>query len=560
MGRSGRTTLKGKILFCTLFCFMAIGIPSLFILFSYMNEIVYEQVDRINTQWIDAEVEKIDSVFSELVTAVAWASQDSTVKAALESSYPQTKETKQKVLAAQSRLSTYLSASPLWEYVNKMVVFNGNGVFFEYAKSRYGNLADVQLIEERKEFRELKLAGGAIVKILFSTTLNAPYEDAVVAYGRVVGVPDGWIYAELDTSMFDSLITDSLGGKTFIVSDSWVLPEMIEDSFYGASFTSNDIPFSIDGICARMFVERKQFSLASSYGLTMFLIIMVAASFLFIFLASLFTRMVTRPTDRLVRHIRYLTVTNNYGTVDESIEKGSDEISRIGHTVNAMSLSISNLLKRNEKLFEEKKNTELLMLQMQVNPHFLYNTLESIHYLAEVQKADGIAAMSRGLSNLLKNMAKGTQDHIMLKEELALLHDYDLIQQVRYMGIYEIVDNIPEDLKCYRIQKFTLQPLVENAIFHGIEPKGGEGTITLDAYRDEKHLYITVTDDGVGISKEKMDHIFDEVSHFKGNMTGVGVKNINERLKLGYGEDCGLSYSSPESGGTVATVKLLLEL
>ncbi len=202
---------------------------------------------------------------------------------------------------------------------------------------------------------------------------------------------------------------------------------------------------------------------------------------------------------------------------------------------------------------------EISMLQMQVNPHFLYNTLESMHYLAEVQRNDGIAKMSRGLSTLLRNLAKGSSDRILLRDELSLLQDYDGIQQVRYMGMYEITYRIPEEMKDYLIQKFTLQPLVENAIFHGIEPSGRCGTIMIEAKAENGVLEISVTDDGVGMTEEEIAHIFDERKHSKTDMTGVGVRNINERIRLVYGEEYGLSFESVKGQYTKAIVRIRAE-
>ena len=555
----GLRTLKGKILFSVLFCFIAIGIPSLFLLYSYMNNIVYEQVNAINGELISKETENIDMILSELISSIAWISQNSTVKEAMELSSAAEQSAKLKILNAHDQISTYMSATVIWKYLNKLVVFNNDGIFFEYASSRNGSLQDAELIQARPEFKNLEFNQGTVVRIFHTTTINEPSDIAVIAYGQVQG-SEGWIYAEMNDSFFDDLLKNSPIENTFVVSSGWSLPYEIPQELFSSSYLMNEIPLSVPDISVFYFVEKTQIHLDSLYGLTIFLIIMVAAIVMVITLGYLMTRIINRPTEHLVKYIKNLTEKSNYGVVDKSIEEGNDEIAEIGHTINEMSLSINDLLEKNEKLFEEKKKTEFNMLQMQVNPHFLYNTLESINYLASIQKAKGIASMARGLSNLLRNMAKGTDRHIPLSEELSLLHDYDQIQQVRYMGMYEIQDNIPEDLKNYKVLKFILQPLVENAIFHGIEPTGRDGTIVLNGYKDERYLYITVTDDGVGIPEDKINDIYKESSHTKSHMTGVGIKNINERLKLSYGEDCGLFFTSKRGEYTKATVKLLLEI
>ena len=310
---------------------------------------------------------------------------------------------------------------------------------------------------------------------------------------------------------------------------------------------------------ALRFQELTPLRLISSSGLLVFLIVIAASILLFLIVSVLLSRYLTKASSHLVRHIGHLMETKDFGVVDKSIESGDEEISAIGHAVNAMSVSISELLKRNEALFEDKKRMEIDMLQMQVNPHFLYNTLESMHYLAEVQRNDGIARMSRGLSTLLRNMAKGTGDRILLSEELSLLHDYDEIQQVRYMGMYEIAYDVPEEAMDLLVQKFTLQPLVENAIFHGIEPSGRCGTIVVSAAIEGGDLVLTVADDGVGMDGETMERIYEERRHSKTNMTGIGVRNIHERIRLMYGDGYGLSFASEMGKGTRAMARIKAE-
>lgn len=197
------------------------------------------------------------------------------------------------------------------------------------------------------------------------------------------------------------------------------------------------------------------------------------------------------------------------------------------------------------------------LLRMQVNPHFLYNTLASIHYLAEIQKVSGISTMAKGLSNLLRNIAKDSDEFITLAEELALLADYDAIQQIRYLGMYEIVDQIDEELKQQKIVKFSLQPVVENAIFHGIEPTGREGTIFLDGELDGEYLLIHVMDNGLGMDEATLDSLLTRKEGLRSAMTGVGLRNVDERLKRTYGPLCGLVVDSTPGKGTRVTIRIL---
>ena len=560
---SGRVkgTLKVKILISVVFCFLLVGIPAFFILFSHMNSLIYIESEEVNRARILNAVGNVNDELSAVVDAVAWICGEESVREALLFNDLSLDGAAMAVIEAQSNVSTYMTASAAWKNLNKIVIFNADtGFFFEYVKNRYGNLDDINRIISLPEFQNLSFPTGSVVRLFFTRTLDNPSEPAVAAYGKIRGTGEAYVYAEISAQIFSPLFSSSESGNVYIVSPSEAYPEEIPQSLSDESSWSRTVyDLFIPDCSVVQFIERSPLRIASSYGLAAFIGILITSIILLVLLSALLSRYLTRATYRLEKHIRYLTATNDFGYVDPDIEKGNDEIAAIGHTVNAMSVSISELLKRNESLFEEKKRMEIDMLQMQVNPHFLYNTLESIHYLAEIQKNDGIARMSRGLTTLLRNIAKGQGDKILLSEELDLLSEYDEIQQVRYMGMYEIEYLVPEELRNYMIQKFTLQPLVENAIFHGIEPSGRYGKIIIEAELDKADLVISVTDDGVGMDDSEIAHVFERKKHSKTDMTGVGVRNIDERIKLLYGSGYGLSFESEKGVYTKAVVRIKAE-
>ena len=201
------------------------------------------------------------------------------------------------------------------------------------------------------------------------------------------------------------------------------------------------------------------------------------------------------------------------------------------------------------------------MLQSQINPHFLYNTLNSIKWMATIQNAPGIAEMTTALSRLLKNIAKGTEKAVPLSAELSLLDDYFTIQTYRYGGTISLEYRIDDEaaLSCL-IPRFTLQPVVENSIFHGIEPKGTPGTITIHIYRkNDAILQIDITDDGVGMTEEQARQLLSENKNEKTEFfREIGVSNVHKRLQYEFGEDYGLRVESRLSEFT--TVSVLLPL
>ncbi len=187
------------------------------------------------------------------------------------------------------------------------------------------------------------------------------------------------------------------------------------------------------------------------------------------------------------------------------------------------------------------------MLQSQINPHFLYNTLNSIKWMATIQNVSGIPEMITSLARLLRNIAKGTSELITIKEELDLLNDYITIQQYRYGGTITVNYNVmSDDLYECNIIKFTLQPIVENAIFHGIEPKSVEGIIDINI-KKLKHnkIGIEVIDNGIGISEDKIEKLLSsKETTSKGSFNNIGISNVNERIKLTFGDEYGLNIKS----------------
>lgn len=551
--------LKTRIIISVMISFIAVWFPSISILFSHMNALVFDEAGKVVREQMSNEAESINTELYSLVDTVAWICSAESIGDAFRFKSIEEPEGAMAVLAAQDDIATYMAASPAWNHLNKIVLFSADGsLSFEYVKWRSGSMSDAESILSSDSFASLSFPPGAVVQLMLSETINEPRQPAVIAYGKIRN-SEAYVYAEISASIFNG-ITQSSISNAYIVSGDEAYPGEIPAALMdGKEWEATEYETAIPGCSIIHFINKSPMGVASAYGLAVFVCILIASAALFLFLSVLLSRYLTKTSSRLVRHIRYLMDTNDFGYTDESIEEGDVEIASIGRTLNAMSVSISDLLKRNEALYEDKKKMEISMLQMQVNPHFLYNTLESMHYLADVQKNDGIARMSRGLSTLLRNMAKGSSDKITLREELSLLNDYDDIQQVRYMGMYEIAYDVPESLMDLLIQKFTLQPLVENAIFHGIEPSGRCGTITVRARLDGNDLAIAVIDDGVGISKEDIGHIFDERMHSKTDMTGVGIRNIDERIKLVYGEGYGLSFRSEKGRFTEVTVRIKAE-
>lgn len=277
-------------------------------------------------------------------------------------------------------------------------------------------------------------------------------------------------------------------------------------------------------------------------------------------LAFLLHRMITPPITALQNRIT--KISSGDFSFDPAIE-WNNELGDIGRGINSMSASVTALMDHRLEDEKQKQDLEYRMLQNQINPHFIYNTLNSIKWMATIQHAPGIAEMVTALSRLLKSVSKSNERLVPLYEEFALLNDYFTIQQYRYGGTITLDVSYIEDEKLNHsclIPRFTLQPLVENAIFHGIEPKGSAGEVTLRVERDTANgdVLIRLTDDGIGMTAEQAAKALQEPGpeEAAAKYRHVGMLNVHKRLQYSFGEAYGLSIESEPGVGTTVMVRL----
>lgn len=228
-----------------------------------------------------------------------------------------------------------------------------------------------------------------------------------------------------------------------------------------------------------------------------------------------------------------------------------------------MSLIDDNATKadREYSLAMLKKQAEIKALQNQINPHFLYNTLDCIRGMAIEQGADNIEEMTRALSRMFRySISRKGKTKALMEEELANVNNYLRIQQYRFRNKINITETIDPAAKKCCVPKLLIQPIVENAVFYGLEPKTGERNLNIEAYCTGKKLIVKVEDNGVGMSFDKLRTINDAMCSGvsmgdNGRGTQLGIVNVNERLRLLYGEEFGLRiFSCPKVGTTIEMV------
>ena len=236
------------------------------------------------------------------------------------------------------------------------------------------------------------------------------------------------------------------------------------------------------------------------------------------------------------------------------IPPSSDEIGMLISDYNFMAKRMSALVEEQYKSGQELKSAELKALQAQINPHFLYNTLDMINWYARKNKGQEIVQIVDALARFYKLSLNKGKDIVSIRDEIMHVLCYFQIQSLRFKNSLNLHMQIDEEIYEYSIQKITLQPIVENSILHGIlcrESKSGTITITGKLERDT--VILKVEDDGIGIPKDKLDNILGNRTE-SAEGSGFGISNINKRLKIYYGEEYGLTYRSEYGKGTTVVI------
>ncbi len=260
-----------------------------------------------------------------------------------------------------------------------------------------------------------------------------------------------------------------------------------------------------------------------------------------------------------IRKLSEATKQAGSGEFEVRVQEGNDELAILNSNFNQMIEKIGNLVEdiRVEQI--NLRQAELKLLQAQINPHFLYNTLDSIIWLAEAGEKEQVVEMVSSLSDFFRTTLSKGRDYISLQEEEAHIRSYLKIQQFRYRDILEYDIRIPEELYQYSVLKLTLQPLVENALYHGIKNKRGIGHIRVSARKEQDSLVLSVQDDGIGMDRERLEEVRASMNREEPGLDrtrGFGLFNVNQRLHLNYGPEYGLDVESCYETGTTVTVRI----
>ena len=484
-------------------------------------------------------------------------------------------------------IKDYCAISEYGDYIVKLSVFDDRGGMVQTGSS-FGSTDDAKGI----------LDGGWLDRELDKTMdsyeldlVDSPFfqhEGQVLPIARTLtgsrAVPGGWVVLCLSTDLFQDVLKDTSGGQEAVVVTSegkriasLYEPEdhreendrvirqlqqsgqdkgLLEMKIHGRNSLVAFEQYDRSGV---MVYETITLDSLSNDRLMIIqtVIIMFAACLIFGFILSvLITNQIKKPIDRLVRHIGHVAAGNF--TRDPDIE-GEDEIGTVGKVVNDMSERIDTLMAERLEHEKEKGDLELKMLQAQINPHFLYNTLDMINWLAQSGQIGQVSEAIQALTRFYR-LTLGRKDLLSsIRDEITHVSLYMQLQNMRYNHCASFIADVPPELLDFTIPKLTFQPIVENALLHGILMKEEKkGSILLTGWREDNDIILVICDDGAGIPPEKLDTLLDE-PNTEGALPStrhIGVSNTNLRLKSLYGEGFGLSFTSVTGKGTEVTLKI----
>ena len=286
-----------------------------------------------------------------------------------------------------------------------------------------------------------------------------------------------------------------------------------------------------------------------------FFVLFVADLFLFLLamINAFISDKISNPIKRLDGSVREI----ESGNLDvEILPSGSYEVEHLGKSIKNMLGRIKVLMSDLVAEHNAKRKSEFDTLQSQINPHFLYNTLDIIVWMIENENSDKAVNIVTALAKFFRiSLSKG-KNIITVKDEVEHVRNYLMIQNMRFKNRFEYSIDVDEKVLSYSSLKLMLQPLVENAIYHGMEFMDGDGEIDVKVFKEDNSLYFTITDNGLGMSEDMVETLLskDFVSSKKGS--GIGVKNVNERIKLYFGSEYGLKVESEPDEGTKITIHL----
>ena len=403
-------------------------------------------------------------------------------------------------------------------------------------------------IENLNPYEDLEYAKNIFEKLLESGDLN---EEINRPKGLITLV--NILNNQIDNIAKSDIYKDYNKNILSLEYDIRITTELIEDTvndyIYEETKKLNTVSIKI----------RKQMAIIFTFSIISILCILYFTMYMY----NLVSGHIADPIKKLCNY----TKRSENDLLENNLKSNILEIDELSYNFNDKIIRIKELIENIKIEQKNKKNTELWLLQAQINPHFLYNTLDTVVWMAEAGDSKKVVDMITALSSFLRIGLNKGKKFIQIREEIRHIESYLKIQKFRYDDILEYSIEIEDSLYDMRILKLLLQPLVENALYHGIKYKREGGSIRIRGYEKDNNIILEVIDNGVGMDENKLNKIKTLIENtslensdiIRTAGDGFGLYNVAERIRLYYGNEYGLDIDSKENIGTKVTIFLPIE-
>jgi Predicted signal transduction protein with a C-terminal ATPase domain len=588
---------KAKLNFNNLFIFNKLIISFLIIILlpltviffqsqNTVNKVVVEQLSRNSMNSLQLVGNSVDSLFKRMNSIALYVSEDKSVKELLAqesiSNVSNSEYTRLQRLEKLSRINMFNNiidnlAFNMLGTKNYITFITKNGMYFsnwsyegqsslEYLNSYSGHIGSTNLlwkgIESNYVDRDKDIAPYVITleKSIFDSASQKQYGTLLIS------IPENEISKLIDIkdSQQQRILLNNNGIIVSSTEKNWLnnnitnifnieIPFNQQEGAFLFNHDNQELLLTWYSFDKWILLDISSYSVmndAINYAQNSLLITCLIFGIIFILFSSVIARNISNPIKKLAHSM--LNADPEHFTYDK-LSNRKDEIGILENSFITMKMNIKQLMLENKEKEQRKREDELKLLQAQISPHFLFNTLNTVRWAAINNNTKKVADMVLALLNLLRmTVAKG-DELIFVNEEIETLKNYAALFQMRHSVKFQLICDIPEDIQNYKIPKLLLQPLVENALIHGFDGIQ-DGCITIiGLYRDD-HIILSVRDNGVGMQLNETE--ISEHNSRKSKFSGMGINNVDARIKLYYGDTHGLTIHSTLGKGTLIEVKL----
>lgn len=586
ISKIGRMKIRNKFLLSFITLIFIISLLLLPSVITVCRTIFEDYTMELSAKMVTAMAHNIAYRIKEIDDFTYYAIQDQQLKSYLYDSLGHVSETEQTILNKKIR-SSLNSIAVANEYIKAVIIKNPHNNYYWWEKGERIKTG-LPLTQSTAKMHVNQIIVASLPSDNSILLIKSPFGTDEIILSRPI-IDENHINNRLGTVIFiidSKYLIDIANDNAMIKNDNITLLDhndkilvespVISQRFY-AQLSSNDLYNDTHDKMMVIRFKNNHYILAEeniphldwkilclisqdnfNRGMTFLSTIIKIICVLCMFISIIFAYIISSGITKNILLLEKSMVEIEKGNFDIRIKPSSyDEIGHIGLKFNYMARRIKELIHTAYRAELDKQKAEFLVLKAQINPHFLYNTLGSVKWLARMKKQKEIEDIVTSLIELLKTAVKRKGTYQTLEEEIDYIRYYMALQKFCYEDRFAVRYEIAPAVENYYVLNFILQPIVENALYHGIELSKGNGLITIRAYSKERDLVIEVIDNGIGMSEEKIKQIL-HGKKGKGyaGLSSIGVKNVNERIMMYFGKKYGLIYKSEMGKGTTVMYHL----